>query len=228
MNNRKIKSRILSLFILIFLISFACTKEVDDNDEGLKYTDDYTLVGEKSFLDGYDPINAVGNINVVVEIPTGTVDKWEVIKPDGIMKWEFKNNEPRKVKYLGYPGNYGMIPKTLLSEDDGGDGDPIDVIVLGPAAERGSIITTNLIGVLKMLDGGEKDDKLIAVMSGTPLYDATSIDDLNEMFKGVTDIIQTWFANYKGPGEIEVLGFGDENEARDILDAAIQAFIDTE
>ena len=46
--------------------------------------------------------------------------------------------KPREVKYLGYPGNYGMIPRTLLPKELGGDGDPLDVIVLGPAVERGS------------------------------------------------------------------------------------------
>ena len=56
------------------------------------------------------------------------------------MIWEFKDGKPRIVKYLGYPGNYGMVPKTLLPENLGGDGDPLDVIVLGPQVERGSVI----------------------------------------------------------------------------------------
>lgn len=41
------------------------------------------------------------------------------------MKWEFKKGKPRVVSYLGYPGNYGMIPKTLLSKESAGDGDPL-------------------------------------------------------------------------------------------------------
>ena len=71
----------------------------------LKSPDSFTLIGEKSFLSGYAPLNSDGSINVVVEIPTGTSARWEVAKPSGELKWEFKSNEPRRVKYLGYPGN---------------------------------------------------------------------------------------------------------------------------
>ena len=74
----------------------------------------------------------------MIEIPTGTTAKWEVVKPSGELRWEFDQGRPRVVRYLGYPGNYGMIPRTLLPKEEGGDGDPLDVVVLGPAVPRGS------------------------------------------------------------------------------------------
>ncbi len=207
-------------------VAFARQQQQDvvKSAPGLKAVDHYTLVGSKHLLTGYEALNTDGDINVVVEIPTGTTAKWQVTPDDGALKWEFKNGKPRIVKYLGYPGNYGMIPRTLLPEELGGDGDPLDVIVLGPAVHRGSVVKAKLLGVLKYLDAGEQDDKLFAVLFDTPLYEANSLKELDEKFPGVTSIIEIWFSHYKGPGIMEFKGYGDKKEAREILNAAIKAF----
>ena len=186
--------------------------------------DEFTLVGPQSFLDGIEARTGAGLVNVVVEIPAGSVDKWEVDKNDGALRWEFRDGKPRKVKYLGYPGNYGMIPRTLLPKEHGGDGDPLDVIVLGPAVARGSIVKARIVGVLRLLDDGEQDDKLVAVLDGTSMGAVEDMGQLQDDFPGVTDIVQAWFANYKGVGVIETLGFHSASEASNILDAAIEAF----
>ena len=186
--------------------------------------DKFTLIGEKSFLTGYDPVNADGTVNIVVEIPAGTTAKWEVTKPDGLMKWEFKNGKPRVVKYLGYPGNYGMIPKTLLPEELGGDGDPLDVILLGDPLPRGTVAKGRLIGVLRLFDRGEQDDKLVAIPDNSPLAGAKGLPELQDKYPGVTDIIETWFSNYKGKGKMASKGFGDRPEAEKVLQSAIAAF----
>lgn len=83
-------------------------------------------------LTDYIPLNHDGDVNAVVEIPAGTLDKWELSKSNGQVEWETVNDVPRVVNYLGYPGNYGMIPRTLLPKDDEGDADPLDILVLGP------------------------------------------------------------------------------------------------
>ncbi|MFQ5638104.1 MAG: inorganic diphosphatase [bacterium] len=215
--------------VLWFILpAFVCAQNPNGTAEtiapGLKAINEFTLVGEKSFLTGYEAQNSDGTLNVVVEIPTGTTAKWEVSKPEGYLKWNFKNGKPRLVQYLGYPGNYGMIPKTLLPKELGGDGDPLDVIILGPAAPRGAVVKAKLLGVLKLLDGGEQDDKLIAVYEQSALYQVDNLAELNKKFPGVSEIIELWFTNYKGPGEMESLGFGDIAEARKILDAAVKAF----
>jgi len=190
----------------------------------LEMVDEYTIVGPASFLTDYSPSNSDGTVNVVVEIPTGTVAKWEVSKSDGHLEWEMRDGKPRVVRYLGYPGNYGMIPQSLLPAEMGGDGDPLDAIVLGPAVPRGSVVRVKLIGVLKLLDGGEQDDKLVAVMVDTPLYEVDSIAELEEQFPGVAAIVETWFTSYKGPGEIESLGYAEREEAQQILEAAVNAY----
>ena len=72
------------------------------------------IVGASHFISGYAP-KVDNDIQVVIEIPTGTTAKWEVDKSDGLLHWQIKNGNPRIVEYLGYPGNYGMIPRTLLA-----------------------------------------------------------------------------------------------------------------
>jgi inorganic pyrophosphatase len=86
------------------------------------------------------------------------------------------------------------------------------------------IVKARLIGVLKMLDNGEKDDKLIAVLSNSPLAKISSIKELNRKFKGITDILEIWFSNYKGPGKIELNGFRDVSQAHKILHASMTAY----
>ena len=67
----------------------------------------------------YEPINYDGSINALIEIPAGTLKKWEFNKVSGLIELEIINNKPRIIDYLGYPANYGMIPKTLLAKKMG-------------------------------------------------------------------------------------------------------------
>lgn len=71
-----------------------------------------------------------------------------------------------------------MIPRTVLPECTGGDGDLLDANVIGPAIERGNVVEAKLIGVLWLVDNNERDDKLITVSPGSSLYDVNSIADL--------------------------------------------------
>lgn len=165
-----------------------------------------------------------GTVEALIEIPAGTNDKWELNKETGELEWEQKDGKPRVVNYLGYPGNYGMIPNTLLPEELGGDGDPLDVLVLGPSEERGSKIPCKIIGVLLLEDHGEQDDKLIAVSKNSPMFHINDIDELEEEYNGITTIVETWFTNYKGPGKLKSNGFANKAEAEKILNTALKEF----
>jgi inorganic pyrophosphatase len=192
---------------------------------GLTFTRDCYAI--RSHIDFYRDFPAVnrgdGTLNAVIEIPAGTNAKWETDPVTGTLAWEFKNGAPRIIKYLGYVGNYGMIPRTV-----GGDGDPLDVLVIGGPLLRGSVVKAKLIGALKVLDGGDPDDKLVAVLPGSPLYSDSinTLKDLDREFDGITDIIKTWFLNYKGSGEMVLDGDGlvEAPAAWDILMAAIAGF----
>ena len=209
---------------LFFLPVCSQGNSLEELAPGLKYVDPYTVKGPKSFLEGYPPTTEAGAVNVIVEIPAGTNAKWEVTKPEGLLRWEEKNSKPRIVKYLSYPGNYGMVPRTLLPQDAGGDGDPLDVLVLGPALPRGAMVPVRIIGVLHLLDRGERDDKLIALPLDDSAMPVDSLKALDDQFPGVLSIIETWFVNYKGPGKMKSGGYGNANEAREILSKAIRAF----
>ena len=216
--------------LLLFLIfqptyssAYSCTLPCGIAPE-LKYIDPYTLSSPNNLLKHSLSRDLSGNIQAVIEVPAGRTEKWEVDKKDGNLKWDFKKGKPRVLKYIGYPGNYGMVPRTLLSKDSGGDGDPLDILLLGPPLKRGEVVSAKLIGVLKLSDDSEQDDKLIAVQFNSPLKKSDSIEELDERFPGITQILELWFTNYKGNGKMKSNGFGDREEAERILNEASDHF----
>ncbi|HPR30871.1 MAG TPA: inorganic diphosphatase [Prolixibacteraceae bacterium] len=217
-------TRSFLLILILWRVFTACECQTCPPDEIPGQKDSCTFAGEKHFIDGYSPLDSVGHLQAVIEIPAGTNEKWEVNKTTGNIEWEKKNGHYRVVSYLAYPVNYGLIPQTLLPEVAGGDGDPLDVLVLGPAVDRGSVVPCKLIGVLYLTDTGEQDDKLIALMKGTPFEGIETLDELEENFPGVLSILRIWFTNYKGKGILDSKGFGNKEEALTILQTAIDAY----
>jgi len=170
------------------------------------------------------PRDTAGLVHVVIEIPAGTNAKWEVNKESGRLAWEQRDGRPRIVAFLPYPGNYGFVPRTLLPKEAGGDGDPLDVLVLGPAVPRGSVMAVRLLGVLAMQDGGETDDKLIAITPDGPFGDVGSLAELRSRYPGALDVVADWFTHYKGLGVVRLGGYADRAVADSILQTAITAF----
>ena len=116
-----------------------------------------------------------GYVNAIIEISSGEVEKWELNKKSGKIERDSIDGLPRTINYLGYPANYGMIPQTILPKEKGGDGDPLDIIVIGEPVLKGEIIKCKIIGVLKLLDRNEKDDKIIAIAENSSLSSINSI-----------------------------------------------------
>lgn len=206
---------ILILFFCCCMSWNACNPSVPELDNISK---------ARNYLSDVEAINADSTVNVVIEIPAGTTAKWEVNKKDGALRHEIKNGKPRMVQYLGYPANYGMIPKTKLPKALGGDGDPLDVIVLGESIPRGEVVAVKIIGMLNLLDGGEQDDKLITVAKNTPFEHIQNINELYKQYHGILEILETWFTNYKGKNILEAKGFSDKKEAQKVLTDAIDAY----
>lgn len=220
--------RIVSISLFAFFagasIGGAQTSEAVATSTRLRRVDNYTLRSQRHLVHDISPIAENGLVRVVVEIPAGTNAKWEVDKTDGHLKWEFQDGKPRVVSFLPYPGNYGMVPRTRLPKELGGDDDPLDVLILGPAVPRGSVVNAKLIGVLRMLDRGERDDKLLAVLPGSPLADANDIGDLKQRYPGALRAIEIWFASYKGPGKIEVEAAQAAGAAKSVLETAMKHY----
>lgn len=221
----------MSAFIFFaFVIIYSCSNRESDanivstsNNSTINDTV-YSFKDSINFLTDFVAIHEDGNVNVVIEIPSGSREKWELDKSDGTIKLELIDSLPRIINYLGYPCNYGMIPRTLLPKEQGGDGDPLDVLVLGDPIERGALVKCKVIGVLYLVDRGEQDDKLMAVELGTSFYNLNDLTALNNNYNGILEILQLWFVNYKGPNKMESKGFGDKDAAMNILISAVEAY----
>ena len=107
----------------------------------------------------YNSINDNGYINALIEISAGSLEKWEYNKETKKVEIELVNDNPRIINYLGYPANYGMIPGTLLPRNIGGDGDPLDIVIIRPPKPMGDIVKCKVIGVLYLTDNFEQDNK---------------------------------------------------------------------
>ena len=215
-------NKYISLFngLSILLIFTSCENLNTESKEGFSDKDTKSI----NLLTDYMPLYADGDVNAIIEIPCGTMDKWELNKSNGQIEWEFVDKKPRVVNYVGYPGNYGMVPQTLLPKENGGDGDPLDILVLGSPSERGSVVKCKIIGVLFLMDRGEHDDKLIAISDNSPLYTINDIADLKKSYNGILEIIELWFTNYKGANKMESKGFGNKRIAKGLLSDAINAY----
>jgi inorganic pyrophosphatase len=205
------------IFILISICVIRCSQPVVIHEP--------SSFLQQDFLRGFTAMTADSLVNVVIEIPAGTSQKWEVSKPDGSLQWvRISADSMRMVPYLPYPANYGMVPRTLLPVELGGDGDPLDVFLLGPAFERGQVVHARLVGVIRMLDRGEQDNKIIAVSVEHWFGHINSLTQLQAEFPGVADILSLWLANYKGPGMVEIECIEDERYAWAILMDAMRMF----
>jgi inorganic pyrophosphatase len=110
------------------------------------------------------------NFSAVIEIPKGSENKYELDKDTGLLRLD-------RVLYTSthYPANYGFIPRTYAD-----DGDPLDVLVIcAEPINPLTLVQVYPIGVMRMLDGGRLDDKIIAVPFLDPNYNTIKhIDDL--------------------------------------------------
>jgi len=163
-------------------------------------------------------------VNVVVEIPAGENLKWEYNPRSNKFEVETIDGKERRVQFLPYPGSYGFIPSTLMDKERGGDGDALDVLILSQRIESQSVVETIPIGVIKLLDRGEADDKILAIPrdESLRLSTCTSLACFREKHPGMIEIIEQWFQHYKGIGKMEFLGtLGSEEALEDIRKWAV-------
>ena len=126
------------------------------------------------------------DFTAVIEIPKGSSCKYEMDKYTGLLKLD-------RVLYTSthYPANYGFIPRTFAD-----DGDPLDVLVLGaqPIYPM-TLIQVYPIGVMRMIDGGSLDDKIIAIPFSDPSYN--NIRTIDELPSHIFDEMMHFFSVYK-------------------------------
>lgn len=154
-------------------------------------------------------------MNVVIEIPAGTNRKIEYNMENKQFEVDVVDGKKRIIDFLPYPGNYGFIPSTMMDKERGGDGDALDILVLGESQETGTVMKVKPIAILELLDGGEIDSKIIGVPidSSLQVMNIDKFEDLLIKYNGAQRIIETWFLNYKGLGEMELVSWKNEAAA---------------
>lgn len=169
-------------------------------------------------LSGPGP-NAPDVVNVVIEIQRGNHNKYEMDKVSGLLFLDRVN-----AGSLGYPADYGYVPKTLCD-----DGDPIDaLVIIDEPLPYGVVVPCRPIGVLFMVDDGDNDEKLICV----PDKDVTksqikSVDDLGPNFK---PMIEHFYSNYKAwknnwqGTDVSFNGWGDVSKAKEVIKKSIESY----
>ena len=172
-------------------------------------------------IDALSLKNEAGDIQAVIEIPAGTNLKIEYDKQASRFKPDQIDGKDRVIDFLGYPANYGFLPGTYHDPKDGGDGDPLDILVLSSSVESGSIVPIKVIGVLKTRDDKGMDEKIIAIPVDpqSQTVRATNFVDFMINYSGAQNIIETFFLNYKGMNTVQLLGWGDEQEALQIIES---------
>jgi inorganic pyrophosphatase len=156
-----------------------------------------------------------GHLHAVIEIPAGTNTKFEYDKSALQFKPDLRNGQKRMVQFLSYPVNYGFIPSTKMDKTRGGDGDPLDVLVLAEHLATGTVLEVQAIGLLKLEDLGEKDHKVLAipVQPELRILPCTNYTELTMHFPMVKHILELYFQYYDGIGTMKLMGWGDERVA---------------
>ncbi|MEG1706536.1 MAG: inorganic diphosphatase [Clostridia bacterium] len=151
----------------------------------------------------------------VIEIPKGSKQKYELDKSSGLLILD-------RILYTSthYPANYGFIPRTLAQ-----DGDPMDVLVLcSESLVPLSLVRCYPIGVIIMTDGGECDEKVVAIPFSDPNYNCYK--SINDLPMHVFDEMQHFFSVYKQleNKETAVSEVHDCDEAISVIERSITEY----
>lgn len=170
-------------------------------------------------------------VTAYIEITPFDAIKYEIEKESGYLKVDrpqLGSSTP--------PALYGFIPQTYCAENvsklsknaSKGDGDPLDILVLSerPITKSEVLISARVIGGLRMIDRGEADDKIIAVLSNDPYYEKTK--NFSQLQKVVQNRLQHYFLTYKAipgtPQSVQIESIYDSKQAQTVILASIKDY----
>src|SRR5690625_3491581 len=154
-------------------------------------------------------------VEAIIEIPQNSKAKYELDETTGMVRLD-------RVLYsaMRYPVNYGFIPQTY-----GEDHDPLDILVLSQVdIIPMCLVNVKVIGVLRMIDDGEPDDKIIAVANDDMrVQHLNSVEELSNHYK---EELLNFFEDYKKleRKEVEINGIEDKKSAIEIIERSIVAY----
>ena len=156
-----------------------------------------------------------GVINVLIEIPGGSKNKYEFDKDMNAFALD-------RVLFASvqYPYDYGFVPNTLAD-----DGDPLDgMVLMDEPTFAGCVIAARPIGMLEMIDGGDRDEKILCVPTEDPRY--KEVKSLKDIAPHRLEEIAEFFRTYKNleKKETEILGWKDVDAVTPLVDECIKAY----
>jgi len=155
------------------------------------------------------------SMNVIIEINKGSKNKYEIDKKTGLIALDRVMHSAQD-----YPFDYGFVPQTLWH-----DGDALDVVLLStyPFAP-GILVRSRPVAVINMIDGGERDEKIVAVPVDDPRWDA--VQDLKDINPHTLKEIEHFFITYKNIQKkvIEIHGVKDKEEAQKCFTESLELY----
>lgn len=152
------------------------------------------------------PRGTADEMNVIIEIPKGSKNKYEIDKKTGLIALDRVAHSAQD-----FPYDYGFVPQTLWD-----DGDALDVIVLTTyPLHPGILVRVRPVAIMSMIDGGDSDDKVIAVPKDDPRFD--DIHDLADINAHTLKEMEHFYSTYKKiqNKEVSVNGFRGAKEAKE-------------
>lgn len=154
-------------------------------------------------------------MNVIVEINKGSKNKYEVDKKTGLIALDRAAHTAQD-----FPFDYGFVPKSLWH-----DNDPLDVILLTTfPLLPGVLVRARPVAIMNMIDGGEGDDKIIAVPCDDPRWEDTK--DLKDINKHTLKEIEHFYSTYKKLQNkvVEVRGFKGKEDAEKCFEEGLELY----
>jgi inorganic pyrophosphatase len=153
-------------------------------------------------------------VNVIIEIPAGSKNKYEFDEEFGVIKLD-------RVGYaaMAHPYDYGFIPGTRSE-----DGDHLDAfVILDHSVFPGCVVAARPVGMVKMVDDGEGDEKIICVPAKDVRYD--HVTELDQLTPHLPKEIQHFFEHYKDlqNKKTEITGWENAEAAKAMIKAAQEA-----
>lgn len=155
-------------------------------------------------------------VNAIIEIPKGERVKYEYDKDSGVVKVDRVLKTP-----INYPCNYGLIPQTWNDYDN----DPADIIVLGNyQLVPGCLVECRIVGIMGMDDGGERDDKIIAVPAEDP--DQEHIQDIGDVSERMLENLKYFMEHYKDlqGKKVTVSGYDSKEAACKFVEECVECY----
>jgi inorganic pyrophosphatase len=168
-------------------------------------------------------------VQAYIEITPFDLVKYEIDKVNGFLRVD----RPQRTSSQP-PSLYGFIPRTLCGRRVGaltqgaqkGDGDPLDICVLSerPISAREILVKAKVIGGLTMVDGGEADDKIVAVLHGDFVWG--EVEDLAQLPGVLVERLRHYFSTYKllpGATPVPVTPYAKQH-AHQVIAASLQDY----